>query len=266
MNGTINCVVIRPPGYGDNRAGFLQDVAVMTGGRLISKELGLDMEEFMKTFDDKFLGKCDKVVVNEKAALFVKGKGTKAALKGQLEMLREQLKTVPNKALKEVYEERIAKLTCGVAVVRVGAKTEAEGREKLERVKDAVGASQAALTEGYVAGSGVTFLRLAETIKGTTEGVKLLKEVLEQPLRKVLDNCGEPRNRITSLVEALRREKVTVGYDVASGEVTDMVKAGIIDPAKVIRLCIENAIGVATSALTTEVLIDHEPLNTGTGG
>lgn len=259
MNGTINCVVVRPPGYGDNRAGFLEDVAVMSGGQLISKELGLDMEEFMATFDTKVLGKCDKVVVNAKASLFVNGRGTKKQMQEQLALVRRQAQDAGNPAMKEIFDERIAKLTTGVAVIRVGAKTEIEAREKVERVKDAVGAAQAALQEGFVAGSGVTFLRLAKAITGMTEGAKLLREVLDQPLRKLLDNCGEPHKRITDLVETLRADKSKdTGYDAMKGELTNVVKAGIIDPAKVIRLCVENAIGVATSVLTTEVLIDYE--------
>jgi len=261
MKGVINCVVIRPPGYGENKAGYLEDIAVLTGGQVISKELGLDMEEFMKTFNADFLGKCEKVVVDQKASLFVGGKGKKSAVKDQIAGIRQLYSIAATNPEKEIYEERIAKLTSGVAVIRVGAKTEIEGREKVERVKDAVGAAQAALSEGYVAGSGVTFVHLAQAIKGDTEGDKLLREVLEQPLRKVMENCGEQRPEINLMLIDVHAQKsdYKLGYDAMAGKLVDVVKAGIIDPVKVIRLCIENSISVATSALTTDVLIDFEP-------
>jgi chaperonin GroEL len=263
VKGIINCVVIRPPGYGENRAGYLEDIALITGGKVISSEMGLDTEEFVKVFNDSFLGNADKVIVDAKSALLVGGKGDKEEVKKQIEALRETLKKSPAPAVKEITEERIAKLTTGVAVVRVGAKTEMEAREKLERVKDAVGAAQAALDEGFVAGSGVTFLRLASAVTGNNEGAKLLREVLEQPMRKVMDNCGEPHKRINELVEQIRADtNPVVGYEAMSGEVTDLIKAGVVDPTKVIRLCLENGISVASSALTTDVLIDYVDPNT----
>lgn len=259
MNGTINCVVVRPPGHGENRIGYLEDIALVTGGSVISKELGLKMEDFVKRFKGSLLGKCDKVVVDAKSSLFVNGAGKKSEIKKQIEGLRELLENAANEPVREIYEERIAKLTTGVAVVRVGAKTEAEAREKLERVKDAVGAAQSALSEGYVAGSGATFLRLGEAIKGNTDGDKLLREVLEQPLRKVLSNCGETNADANEIVETIRNEKdAGCGYEAMSAEIKDLLAEGIIDPVKVIRLCIENGVGVATSILTTEVLIDFE--------
>lgn len=258
MNGTMNCVVIKPPGHGENRAGYLEDIAMVTGGSVISKELGMAMDVFIKKFNSDYIGKCDKVVVDAKASLFVKGAGKKSDIKAQIEGLRELLSNAANEPMKEVYEERIAKLTTGVAVMRVGAKTETEGSEKIERVKDAVGAAQAAMSEGYVAGSGSTFLRLADAIEGESDGDKLLMDVLEQPLRKVLENCGESTQERDVIVECMKGHTDDYGYDAITSEVTDVVKRGIIDPVKVIRLCVENSISVAMSILTTEVLIDFE--------
>ncbi len=258
--GIINCLSVKPPGYGTNRVGFLEDIALLTGGKVISKELGLDLEEFMKTFDESYLGHADKIVSDAKTTMIVGGRGNREEVKKQIEVLRDLVKKNPLPADKEAYSERIAKLTTGVAVVRVGAKTELEAREKIERVKDAVGAAQAALEEGIVAGSGVTFLHLVGAITGTTEGAKLLREVLEQPMRKVMDNCGEPHKIINNLVEKIRADKsLELGYEVVSGEVKELVKVGVVDPAKVIRLCLENGIGVASSVLTTDVLVDFIP-------
>jgi len=251
MNGVINCVVIKPPGFGDNRAGYLEDIAIMTGGSVISKELGMEMDEFMKTFNDDYLGGASKVVSDASTTMFVKGHGK---VKRQVEILKELLKNTKTLPDKEIVEERIAKLTTGVAVVRVGAKTEVEAREKIERVKDAVGASQAAFSEGYVSGSGVTFLKMASAVRGDSNGSKLLRDVLEQPIRKVLENCGE--KFINPMVETMRNGDR--GYEAVSGEIKDLIKEGIIDPVKVIRLCVENSVSVASSLITTEVLIDYE--------
>jgi len=261
VKGIINCVVIKPPGYGDHKTGFLEDLALVTGGQVISKELGMENEKFLKVFNKSFLGKCDKVVVDEKSALLIGGKGKKTEVNKQIEGLRE-LNKKANKRQKEIYDERIAKLTSGVAVIRVGAKTEMEGREKVERVKDAVGAAQAALAEGYVAGSGVTFLHLAVAIKGNTDGDKLLRDVLEQPLRKVMENSGETRVEINQAVEMLKKAKPEIGYEAMSGGYINLIEKGIIDPVKVIRLCLSNAVSIATTVLTTEVLIDHEVVKT----
>jgi chaperonin GroEL len=259
MSGIINCIVVRPPGSGDFKTGYLEDIATLTGGQVISKELGLDLDEFLKTFDASFLGKCDKVVSDAKATLFVGGRGDKTAVKSHIEALRQQLKASSG-PVKEILEERVAKLTSGVSVVKVGAKTEVEAREKVERVKDAVGSCQSALAEGYVAGSGVTFLQLASVVKGNSDGAKLFREVLEQPIRKVMSNSGVPTKNINDIVETLRADKTNeMGFNVMEDKITNIIKDGIIDSCKVIRLCIENSHSVATSVLTTEVLIDFEP-------
>lgn len=250
--GNINCLVVKAPGYGDHKAGFLEDVAMVVGGKVFSKEMPLEM------FDESFLGHADKMIADAKSSIIIGGKGDPNEVKEQVAKLQELKRKAVTGPEREPIEERIAKLTTGVAVIRVGAKTEVEAREKIERVKDAVGAAQSALEEGIVAGGGVTFIKLIDAITEDTSGAKLLKEVLEQPMRKVMLNCGESQQSITDAVGDVKKSKsTTYGYEAMSGEMCELIERGIIDPAKVIRLSLENGIAVATSILTTEVLIDQ---------
>jgi len=268
--GNINALVIDPPGYGDNRRDYLEDLAVLTGATVFSQELGMDMEQFSQTFDKDWLGKADKVIATKKTTMFVRGNGKPKAIKAQIDKIRKHLAKAESQTERERLEERLAKFTTGVAVVRVGAKTEIEAREKLERVKDAVGAATAALEEGFVPGSGVTFMHLAEAIKEDTPGANLMRYVLEQPLRKVMLNSGENNKlRLFGLIPSAIDNKVeeikemsgntkSIGYNSLEGRIDNMERAGIIDPTKVIRLCLENGLGVAASILTTDTLIDLE--------
>lgn len=270
MRGNINALVVAPPGYGDNRKDYLEDLAVMTGATVFSKELGMDAENFAQAFDISWLGRADKVVATKKATMIVKGAGKAKAIAAQIKKIRDMKKKADSRAEKERLDERLAKMTTGVAVVKVGAKTEIEAREKLERVKDAVGAAQSALQEGFVPGSGVTFMKLARFIKGRSDGAKLMREVLRQPLRKVMSNTGLSDKRrwfglqqseIDDLVDYIDGSHgiTAAGFDSLAGRVDNMLERGIIDPTKVIRLCLENGVGVATSILTTDTLIDLEP-------
>lgn len=267
MRGNINALVVEPPGYGDNRKDYLEDLAVLTGARVFSSELGLDPEQFAQTFDKDWLGSAAKMIATKKTTMVINGKGDKKAIEKQIAKIRKLMERSNTLTEKERLEERLAKLTSGVAVVKVGAKTEIEAREKLERVKDAVGAAQAALQEGIVPGSGVTFLHLVEAVKDDTEGARLMREVLEQPLRKVMLNSGESDKKLLGLLSSDIENKMNeikifgkdYGYNCATGEIEPMLKAGIIDPTKVIRLCIENGLGVAASILTTDTLVDLEP-------
>ena len=268
MRGNINCLVVEPPGYGDNRKDYLEDLAILIGSTVFSSELGLDPEQFAQTFDKDWLGGAEKVVATKKTTLLVNGRGDKESIAKQIEKIRRQLKKTEVLAERERLEERLAKMTTGVAVVKVGAKTEIEGREKLERVKDAAGAAQAALQEGIVPGSGVTFLHLAEAVTGDTPGAKLMREVLEQPLRRVMANSGESdRKKVFGIVPSdidvkiaeIKMSGLDFGYSCDTSEVQRMIESGIIDPTKVIRLCVENGLGVAASILTTDTLIDIEP-------
>src|SRR3990167_8511873 len=267
MRGVINVVVVEPPGYGSNTKDYLEDLAVATGGKVFSKELGLDIQAFANTFDAGWLGSAEKVIVNKKTCTIVKGDGEKKEVKKQIEKLKTLKGKADSLAEKERLEERIAKLTGGVAVIKVGAKTEVEGREKLERAKDAVGAAQAALKEGVVPGSGVAFIHLTSAIKEDNDGARLLKEVLLQTARKVMLNSGESDKRflwvfpsqIDKLIKKIRQDKdLTLGYEVNSGQLVNLIKEGILDPVKAIRLTLENGIGVATSILTTDTLIETD--------
>lgn len=273
MKGIINCVVIDPPGYGDNRRDYLEDLAILTGATVFSKELGMDAEQFANSFDKDWLGKAGKVVAGKKSTMIVNGGGDIKEIQKQIKKIKSHINKAESVTERERLEERLAKMTTGVAVIKVGAKTEIEAREKLERVKDAVGAAQAAMKEGYVPGSGVTFMRLAEAVKGSSNGAKLMREVLYQPIRKVMLNSGESVKRhlfgwfpskIDRLVIKIRYEieynnKRSTGYNSLKMCVSNMERDGIIDPTKVIRLCLENGLGVASSILTTDTLIDLEP-------
>jgi len=253
MNGNINCLVIKPPGYGENRIGYLEDIAVITGGSVLASDAEMNIDDL------SFLGKAEKVISDPKVTVIVGGKGDKKEVKSQVKILRELLAKAPNPAIKEAYEERLAKMTTGVAVVRVGAKTETEAREKVERVKDAVGAAKSALEEGIVAGSGITFLRLSEAVQGDTDGARLMKEVLEQPMRKVMENCGESSKTINEIMGKIKKDgKYKEGYEAMSGKIVNLLEQGIIDPTKVIRLCLENAVSVATMILTIAVQIGKQ--------
>lgn len=268
MRGNINALVIEPPGYGDNRRDYLEDLAILTGATVFSKELGLDAEQFAHAFDVDWLGTAEKIIATKKTTMVIKGAGNKTAIANQIKKIRLHLKNAESLTERERLEERLAKMTTGVAVVKVGAKTEIEAREKLERVKDAVGSATAALQEGIVPGSGVTFMNIAKAVKADNPGALLMKEVLNQPIRKVMVNSGESDKKrlfgvLPSDVDMLIDEIKTwnnplMGYNSAEMRIDDMELAGIIDPTKVIRLCIENGLGVAASILTTDTLIDIE--------
>jgi chaperonin GroEL len=271
MKGVINALVVEAPGYGDNRREYLEDLAVLTGATVFSQELGMDTEQFANSFDINWLGKCDKMIATKKTTMVIKGSGDKKKIAAQVKKIKSQLVKSESKAERERLEERLAKMTTGVAVVKVGAKTDIEAREKLERVKDAVGSATSALQEGIVPGSGVTFMHLADAIVSDTPGARLMKEVLVCPLRKVMLNSGESDKRrlfglvdsdIDTLVREIRMyssdEMRSVGYNSLEMKIDNMERVGIIDPTKVIRLCIENGLGVAASILTTDTLVDIE--------
>ena len=206
------------------------------------------------------MGRAKRVVVSKDTTAIIGGKGDLKKIKEHIESLRNQLKEEPSKFEKEKLEERLAKLTTGVAVIKVAAKTDIDMREKIERVKDAIGSSTAAREEGIVPGGGTTFLRLSKIIKGETEGEKLLKEVLEAPSRRLMANSGESADNININVKKILEDTTgSLGYEVASGRMDNLLEKGIIDQRKVIRLTIENAISVATSILTTECLIGIQP-------
>jgi chaperonin GroEL len=261
LKGVVSMLVVDVPGFSDHRARVMDDIAAMVGGKVITDELGLGMEEFAQMFDKDWLGNADNIVSTKHKTIIIGGKGDATEVADKIKQIKSQIETSDSIYDKEKLEERLAKVTTGVAVVRVGGKTEIEQREKVERVKDAIGAARAALDEGIVPGGGVAFLRIREAInKGddTNNGESILYYTLEEPLRKILINSGESDDAINKIIDRVRSRKGNVGYNVSTGEVEDMLESGIIDPAKVIRLSLENAVSVAGSILSTDCLIVEE--------
>lgn len=258
MEGTINFLSVKPPSYSNFTKDFLEDIALVTGGRVLSEQFGYSPEQIVDKVDESWFGRADKVAADAKTTTIVNGRGDKKDVKAQVKLLKGKVNKQANEPAKEIMKERIAKLSTGVSVVRVGAQTEIDGREKVERVKDAVGAAQSAREEGVVLGSGVSFLRLQDSITGQSEGAQLYKGVLESVIKKVMQNCGESEETMyTKLAEIRASEDENTGYEAISGTVTDLEKAGVLDPTKVLRLCLENGTTVATSILTTDTLIDY---------
>jgi chaperonin GroEL len=267
-SGNFNALVVDPPGFGDNQKAILEDLAIMTGGKVIPDEFfGMPQEEFVKNFDKDWIGYAKTVITNERTTKVIKtdDKDIQTAVKERVRTLKKQKENSDSPFTVEQLDERIAKLTTGAAVIKVGVKNEVEMREKVERVKDAVGAAKAALEEGVVPGGGVTFMRIAEEVFRKTDlndGERLLRDVLYEPVVKLLSNAGESEDKTATILSELAAQGGHVGYEVRSGEVKDMTKAGVLDPARVIRLSLENGVAVANTILTTDVLIadKHEPL------
>jgi len=253
--GNIQAIAINAPGIGDNKTNYLEDIAVLTGGKVLSDKYEVDINA-----DLSWLGHAKKVNSTKDSSLIVGGKGDKEEITKRIDSLRIQKENETSIFEKEKLEERLARLTTGVAVIKVGAKTEIDMRENIERVKDAVGAAQSARKEGVVVGGGSIFLHLSKYIDGDTAGEKLLKEALESPARKVMFNSGENDATINQNVKDILQSKADsgLGYDVASGKMTNLFESGVIDPTKVVRLALENAVNVGTSILTTDCLIGFE--------
>lgn len=250
MKGNIHAVAVKMPGISDKDY-VMQDVAILTGGKVIDEKTPINMNDAAG-----WVGHCKRVVVGRDTSLIVEGAGDKKEVDARLQALRDLIETEKSVFEKEKLKERLAKLATGVGVIKVGAKTEIDMREKVERVKDAVGAAKAAREEGIVPGGGIIFLQIARVLKGNTEGEKLLQEVLETPIRKLIANAGESETKINEVVSKISKSTDgNEGYEVVSGEMCDLVEKGIIDPVKVVRLALENAVGVGTSILTTDCLI-----------
>ena len=254
LRGTFNVLAIEAPGFGDRRKEMLGDIAILTGGTVISEDVGRKLEEV--TIDD--LGQAERVTADKDNTIIVGGKGDKSAINGRIKQIKAELEKTTSEFDKEKLEERLAKLAGGVAVIEVGAATETEMKEKQERVKDAVSATKAAIEEGIVPGGGVVLLTAAEQIetKGLTgdelTGARIVKKSLESPTRLLAENAGVDGEVV---VAEIKKKEKGVGFDVLNGEYVDMIKAGIIDPAKVTRTALQNAVSVAMMILTTEGLI-----------
>lgn len=258
LRGTFNVLAVEAPGFGDRRKEMLQDIAILTGATVISEDVGRKLEDV--TIED--LGRADRVTSDKDNTIIVGGKGDKAAIDGRIKQIKAELERTTSDFDKEKLEERLAKLSGGVAVIEVGAATETEMKEKQERVKDAVAATKAAIEEGIVPGGGVVLLTAVEAIEtkdltgDELTGAKIVKRALEAPAKLLAENAGIDGNVV--IADIKKREK-GVGFDVLSGEYVNMIKAGIIDPAKVTRTALQNAVSVACMILTTEGLVTDIP-------
>jgi len=259
LRGTFKSVAVKAPGFGERRKAMLQDIAILTGGEVISEELGLKTEN--TTVD--MLGEAARVVVKKDATTIVDGNGKKADVEGRVKQIQSEIDESDSDWDKEKLQERLAKLSGGVAVVKVGAATEVELKEKKMRIEDALAATRAAVEEGIVAGGGVTLIRAQDSIdkisggsEGEIVGRNIVKKALESPLRQIAVNAGYEGG---VMVEKVKSEKGNTGLNAATGETTDLVKEGVIDPAKVTRSTVQNATSIASLVLTTEALIAEEP-------
>ncbi len=267
LRGVFNALAIKAPGFGDRRKAMLQDIAVLTGATVISEEVGRKLET--ATIND--LGRAGKILATKDDTTIVEGKGQESDIKGRIEQIKAQIETTTSDYDKEKLQERLAKLAGGVAIVKVGAGTEVELKEKKHRVEDALSATRAAVEEGIVPGGGVALINAIQALDDSEElkaltgdeatGVRIVRRALEEPLRQIVENSG--RDGGVTLEEVRRRQKgednLNIGYDVLEEDFGDMVTKGIIDPAKVTRSAMENAASIAAMILTTEALVTDIP-------
>ena len=267
IRGTLHVAAVKAPGFGDRRKAMLEDMAILTGGRLVAEELGVKLDSL--TLKD--LGRCKKITIDKDNTTIVGGAGAKKDIEGRCNQIRKQVEETTSDYDKEKLQERLAKLAGGVAIVRVGAATEAEMKEKKARVEDALHATRAAVEEDIVAGGGVALLRaqvaLEKIESGLSDdqqaGVSIVRRAIESPLRRIAENAGHEGSVV---VERVRNEKGGYGFNAASEEYGDLIKAGVIDPTKVVRCALQNAASVAGLLLTTEAMIADKPEKKKAGG
>ncbi len=259
LRGTINVCAVKAPGFGDRRKAMMEDIAVLTGGKCITEDLGIKLESI--GLED--LGRAKSIVVDKENTTIVEGYGKSSEIQGRVNQIRRQIEETTSDYDREKLQERLAKLAGGVAVINVGAATESEMKEKKARVEDALHATRAAVEEGIVAGGGVALIRCIsaiETVKGSNDdeqiGVDIIKRAVEGPLRSLAANAGVEGSLI---VQEVKKRKGNEGYNVATGEYEDLVKAGVVDPKKVTRSALQNAASIAGLLLTTECLITDAP-------
>ncbi len=264
LRGTVNVLAIKAPGFGDRRKAMLQDIATLTGGTLISEEIGRKLDS--ATLDD--LGRARRVVSDKDNTTFIEGRGEDAAIRGRIDQIRAQIETTTSDFDREKLQERLAKLAGGVAVIKVGAATEPELKEKKHRVEDALSTARAAVEEGVVPGGGVALInamRGLDNVKPANDdekyGVQILRRALEEPMRQLARNAGEEGSVIIDAVRRQQKEKgvTSYGYNVLTGEFVDLLEQGVIDPVKVTRSAVQNAVSIAGLLLTTEALIADLP-------
>jgi len=265
LRGTLNVAAVKAPGFGDRRKEMLKDISTLTGGQVISEELGLKLENV--TMSD--LGRAKNVRIDKENTTIVEGGGKKAEIKARCEQIRKQIEDTTSDYDREKLQERLAKLAGGVAVVKVGAATEVEMKEKKARVEDALHATRAAVEEGIVPGGGVALLRSQNTLDKMDVsdeqriGVNIVRRAIEEPLRQIAANAGVEGSIV---IHKVREGKDAFGYNAATDSYEDLIKAGVIDPTKVVRTALQNAASVAGLMLTTEALIAEKPKDDKGGG
>ena len=265
IRGTLNVAAVKAPGFGDRRKAMMQDMAVLTGGQVIAEELGLKLENV--TLKD--LGKVKKVTIDKDDTILIDGAGTRKDVEGRCSEIRNQIEGTTSDYDREKLQERLAKLAGGVAVVKVGAATETEMKEKKARVEDALHATRAAVEEGIVPGGGVALLRCLGALEGLGEndeqeaGVNIVRRAIEEPLRRIAENAGVEGSIV---VDKVKNIKGNQGFNARTEEYEDLVKAGVIDPTKVVRTALQNAASVASLLLTTEAMVAEKPEENAGGG
>ncbi|KYC60886.1 chaperonin GroEL [Heyndrickxia coagulans] len=258
LRGTFNAVAVKAPGFGDRRKAMLEDIATLTGGEVITEELGLDLKS--ATIDQ--LGRAGKVVVTKETTTIVEGAGDSAAISARVNQIRMQLEETTSEFDREKLQERLAKLAGGVAVIKVGAATETELKERKLRIEDALNSTRAAVEEGIVAGGGTALINVIKKVASieaegdVKTGINIVARALEEPVRQIAENAGLEGSVI---VERLKKEEVGIGYNAANGEWVNMIEAGIVDPTKVTRSALQNAASVAAMLLTTEAVVADKP-------
>jgi chaperonin GroEL len=264
LRGMLSVLAVKAPGFGDRRKAMLQDIAILTGGTVISEETGRKLET--ATLSD--LGRAEKVVADKDNTTIIGGKGDGSAIKGRVDQIRIEIDKSTSDYDKEKLQERLAKLSGGVAIIRVGAATETELKEKKHRVEDALSAARAAVEEGIVPGGEISLINAASVLdalkmedEDAKVGVTIIRKALEAPIRKLASNAGQDGSVIIDGIrrEAIAKKNRNIGYNVLTDEYTDMIKAGVIDPVKVVRGALENAASIASMILTTDVLITDVP-------
>jgi chaperonin GroEL len=258
IRGVLNVAAVKAPGFGERRKAMLEDIAILTGGKFLSEDLGIKLENV----DFSMLGRAKKVIIAKEETTIVEGAGSRDAVMGRINQIKKQIEETESNYDREKLQERLAKLAGGVAVIKVGAATETELKEKKHRFEDALSATRAAVEEGIVPGGGVTYLNIIPALNGIGEtpdeqhGAAIVRRALEEPLRQIAENAGLEGSVV---VERVKNMEKGWGLDALTGEYVDMVKAGIVDPVKVTRSALQNAASIAGMLLTTEALVVEKP-------
>lgn len=260
IRGTLSCVAVKAPGFGDRRKEMLQDIAILTGGKVISEEIGMDLKD--ATLED--LGRARQIQVDKDKTIIVDGAGEDAELKARVDQIRAQIEETDSDFDREKLQERLAKLAGGVAVIKVGAATETELKEKKSRIEDALSATRAAVEEGIIPGGGTAYIDAMDSVRALLEevegdvrtGVQIVLRALEEPVRQIAENAGLDGSVVC---EKVKNSDKGVGFDALKGEYADMIKAGIVDPAKVARSALQSAASIASVVLTTEATVADIP-------